>query len=77
MSWGHDQRMEALRLLASWDVQEKILHMCGVSLHVHTLRRSQGQRQEKSGSFLLQGSARDAFILGCSLTTFLPNLVSV
>ena len=43
--------MEALRLLASWDVQEKILHMCGVSLHVHTLRRSQGQRQEKSGSF--------------------------
>lgn len=69
--------MEALKLLASWDVQEKILHMCGVCLHVHTLHRSQGQRQEKSESFHLQGLARDAFILGCSLTTFLPSLVSV
>ena len=43
--------MEALRLLASWDVQGKTLHMCGVSFHGHTLHRPQGQRQEESESF--------------------------
>ena len=30
MSWGHDQRMEALKLLVSWDVQDSA-HMWGLS----------------------------------------------
>ena len=63
MSRGHDQRMEAVRLLHSWDVQERTLHIYRVSHHTALpLPGSDtgGVRQIPP----TEGSARDAFILG-------------
>ena len=63
-------------LLHSWDMQEKTPHVCGVSPHVHTLHcRSQGQRQEESGSDgNHSGLSWRCVHSGCSLTTSLPFL---
>lgn len=63
MSWGHDQRMAAVGLLHSWDVQERALHIYRVSHHTApplTGSETGGVRQIPP----TEGSTRDAFILG-------------